>query len=285
MKQVAVIIPVYKPKPNDFEIISLKQVIKILYKYDFKIVTYKELDTAIYDQYLQEGKINYKYEYFDPIFFKDLQGYNKLMLSKDFYKRFTDYKFILIYQLDAYVFRDELEYWCEQDYDFIGAPLMEIEKGSDKKFFIKSGNNGGFSLRKIDYCIKFLNYKGPLLKPSSIYKILKERYNQNKLRLFYVFFNRIIGHKNNINYFIHKINLNEDLVFCLTFSIPVAWINVQLNEYKTWIKPNLPDSSISINFSFEHFPAYLYSINNKLPFGCHAWKDHEFSIFWITYIK
>jgi hypothetical protein len=60
------------------------------------------------------------------------------MLSIDFYKRFRDYKFILIYQLDAYVFRDELEYWCEQDYDFIGAPLIENGKGSDKKIFYKT---------------------------------------------------------------------------------------------------------------------------------------------------
>ena len=31
---------------------------------------------------------------------------------------------MLIYQLDAFVFQDDLAYWCQQNYDYIGAPWL-----------------------------------------------------------------------------------------------------------------------------------------------------------------
>jgi hypothetical protein len=35
-------------------------------------------------------------------------------LSASFYERFLDTKYILIYQLDAFVFKDELQEWCDK---------------------------------------------------------------------------------------------------------------------------------------------------------------------------
>ena len=90
------------------------------------------------------------------------------MLSFNFYESFLDYKYILIYQLDAFVFKDDLIFWCNKNYDYVGAPwiasisnnpftllLNKIssifdskEKKERKKIFFKVGN-GGFSLRKV----------------------------------------------------------------------------------------------------------------------------------------
>jgi len=44
------------------------------------------------------------------------------MMSPAFYDAFKAFDYILIYQLDAFVFRDELEYFCSLGYDYIGAP-------------------------------------------------------------------------------------------------------------------------------------------------------------------
>ena len=44
------------------------------------------------------------------------------MLSPEFYRRFSDTDYILVCQLDAYIFRDELLSWCKKEYDYIGAP-------------------------------------------------------------------------------------------------------------------------------------------------------------------
>lgn len=54
--------------------------------------------------------------------FVSVDSYNEMMLSPDFYRRFQVYDFMLIYQLDAFVFRDELDEWVAKDYDYIGAP-------------------------------------------------------------------------------------------------------------------------------------------------------------------
>lgn len=91
------------------------------------------------------------YIFFHENYFKSIDGYNKLMLSPSFYKAFSNYEYILIYQLDAWVFKDELQHWCNQKYDYIGAPIYQNNK------LIGIGN-GGFSLRKVDYCLKVLAY-------------------------------------------------------------------------------------------------------------------------------
>ncbi len=43
------------------------------------------------------------------------------MMDNTFYKQFLNYEYILIYQLDAFVFKDELNY-CSQGIDYVGAP-------------------------------------------------------------------------------------------------------------------------------------------------------------------
>ena len=80
---------------------------------------------------------------------------------------FLDSEYILIYQLDAFVFKDELKEWCQKGYDYIGAPwIATIEntiwlkyfnivarkfrsknKNNREQIFFKVGN-GGFSLRR-----------------------------------------------------------------------------------------------------------------------------------------
>ena len=46
---------------------------------------------------------------FSDHWFHRVSTYNKLMLSLDFYVRFSAYGYLLVYQLDAWVFSDELD--------------------------------------------------------------------------------------------------------------------------------------------------------------------------------
>jgi hypothetical protein len=78
-----------------------------------------------------------------------------------FYERFIPYEFMLIHQLDAYVFKDELEKWCDKGYDYIGAPKLKLKFLKEKNPFVMPLFepilfNGGFSLRRIKPLIKFL---------------------------------------------------------------------------------------------------------------------------------
>lgn len=64
-------------------------------------------------------------EYFDRGFFESIDGYNKLLCSKEFYDRFTSYNFIIVSQPDVLL----LDHSKLRDfsrlvgrYDYIGAP-------------------------------------------------------------------------------------------------------------------------------------------------------------------
>lgn len=273
-----VVIPIYKSIPNEFELISFIQCLKVLRKHPITIITYVNLDTEHYTNLMITAKVMYTIEYFDSKYFESAATYNQLMLTKDFYTRFKAYKYMLIYQLDAYVFRDELMMWCDKGYDYIGAPLIEDKYGVENKYFLQ-GYNGGFSLRKIDYCIRFLSYKGPILKPHIIFKLVKIEFKDNPFKGFIFFILRSMGRQNNVNYFKSKTHINEDLLFSL--GLYVSWVNSEVKKNEAWFSSNLPSSKEAIKFAFERYPSYLYELNNnQLPFGCHAWEKYEYERFW-----
>ncbi len=159
MKSI-ITIPAYKVNLTEFEKVSFVQCCKILSGHDFSLVCPEDLEVVEYEKILNEFGVKYSIERFDKSYFKNLRGYNLLMLSADFYTRFSSYEYMLIYQLDAYVFRDELDYWCEKGYDYIGAPwigrMAFLHTGMKK---LKPGENGGFSLRKVSSCIQVLGLK------------------------------------------------------------------------------------------------------------------------------
>ena len=146
--KVAVVIPVYKETLNDFEKISLAQCRKILGNYPLIFVAPKGKKFS----YLIEGNI---IAYFPQKFFEGLDGYNELMITPNFYKTFFNYDYILIYQLDAFVFTDKLEYFCSLGYDYIGAHWIyawTVKIILNDSFYRPRVGNGGFSLRNVKAC-------------------------------------------------------------------------------------------------------------------------------------
>ena len=245
-----IIIPVYKSTLSEFELISLNRCLKILCNHDICLITIKELELCLILDVFKKHNIVPYLELFENTYFEGIYGYNRLMLSFDFYDRFKRYKYMLIYQLDAYVFRDELDYWCNQEYDYIGAPspseIKEIVKTKYKNDFDRdidsnfSIYNGGLSLRKIN----------------SFSKIIQE----NK---FYI--DELL-----------KNDWYEDVIF-----------SKLLYEREEKL---LPSNEMAVKFSFECFPSRLYLSNNRqLPMGCHAWYRNEGGIyddwFWFKHIR
>ncbi|MFT3754053.1 MAG: DUF5672 family protein [Paludibacter sp.] len=282
-KDVVIVIPVYKSSLDENEILSFKQCLNILNKYTICIVTYESLSIEYYKCQFDLFGVDYCIKYFDAIYFKNTIGYNHLMTSKCFYKSFEEYKYMLVYQLDAYVFKDELEVWCAKGFDLIGAPLIEDKYGVENKYFLK-GMNGGLSLRNIGYCIRLLSYKGPVLRPNAIWKIVKNEFPTDKFKMLFYYISRSLGRQNTLKYFTDKYYINEDLLFTLT--LHVSWVNNDLQKGETWIYPNLPGLNDALKFAFERYPRFMFEINNKeLPFGCHAWEKYEYDSFWKKYIE
>lgn len=157
---VAVVVPIYRQSLTKLEYIAYRQLINILGEFDIIFMAPEKL---IISPEINEKEI--KFEYFDQEFFESINAYNRLMLSEHFYKRFIEYQFILIYQLDAFVFKNELQYFCDLGYDYIGAPwpygFWPYTLARRKPMYV---GNGGFSLRRVAACIEALNFNKELIE-------------------------------------------------------------------------------------------------------------------------
>ncbi|RZK99245.1 MAG: hypothetical protein EOO89_31305, partial [Pedobacter sp.] len=117
MKSCVVVIPLYAV-PDKLELAFMENGLEKLSEYEFVIACPQDL---IIDDHF--GKLQtLKTERFENAFFQGIEGYNKLLLSKEFYNTFIAYEYLLIHQADVYVFKNELSYWCSLGYAYIGAP-------------------------------------------------------------------------------------------------------------------------------------------------------------------
>lgn len=250
-KNKAVIaIPIYKEILTELELISLKRCFEILHKYPIIFFAPSSLNINFYLKTFS----NFRTEYFDPSYFKSTSTYNQLMLSKAFYERFIDFEYILIYQSDAYVFKDELEYWCNKNYDYIGAPWI------------------GKHLTKLFKTEQFTNELPKITKHKWIYKLLTGK-------------SGLVG---NGGFSLRK---TDSIIHVLTKHAERAktWPLAEDNFFGMYIAAHesdfkIPNIKTAAKFSIENSPEKVFKmINNKLPFGCHNWYG-MFAYFWKKHI-
>ena len=141
--KVAVVIPTHKTELNELEKISLAQCRKVLERYPLIFALPEGKDF----QFLKSDDSVIR---FPAQCFSDIKAYNNLMVSPFFYEAFKDFDYILIYELDAFVFRDELECFCSLGYDYIGAPWAAYLSWFWRSWKATSRvGNSGFCLRRV----------------------------------------------------------------------------------------------------------------------------------------
>lgn len=252
---VNITVPIYKEIPTENDLISLNQLFKILGHHKITFVHPENLNLKYYQHFKSSCKG------FDEKYFKNISGYNSLMLHTDFYSSFSE-KYLLIYQTDCFVFKDELLEWCKKEYDYIGAPWLGsstkipplkliFEKGisttktalnykgnrkfqKDKSLLYNQVGNGGFSLRKREKCIEILK---------ELSEVVKVYLKQKNLGTFYA----------------------EDVFF----SIEPSRNNLEFTK---------PDYKEAAHFAIENKQTKAFEITKgELPFGCHRWdKERDF---------
>lgn len=259
-KSVAIVIPCYKNRLSQSEQVSLKACIHHLASFDTYFVSPNSLDLT---NILAEYPL-IKIERFDDRFFSSQRAYNELVLDESFYLRFINYDYILIYQLDAIVFKNELQMWVDKGYDYIGAPWVsrKYSKGKTKRMscyllqyyhtltknirkkrgywcYNKVGN-GGLSLRKVEKMI-YITHK------------YKEQIKNSKLEC-----------KDHI--------YPEDI-----------WLAWELRKRDTLFMPHWKEA---LKFAVERDPEFAHRLNgNELPFGCHAFNRPPYIHFWSKHIN
>lgn len=155
-KEAAVVIPYHHNDLSSTEQVSYEQCRKVLYNYRIIFVVPEGLEVSV-------NKFPLKWDVITvpPQWMSSVEAYNQMMLNKTFYGLFHQYQYILIYQLDAYVFSDRLLEFCSLGYDYIGAPWLEgkFDMKHEENGVLYVGN-GGFSLRKIDSFLSVLENCG-----------------------------------------------------------------------------------------------------------------------------
>lgn len=164
--KVAVLVPLYKEHLDPLESFSLDHSLSALRNRDVYFMGPDKLRRDYYEQ--RHGSI--PWQTFDRQYFASIAGYNRLLLSRDFYTLFLRYEFMLILQTDAIVLQDHLDYWCGQPFDYVGAPWPDgvelfvnagpFEGDLGKRVKVHVGN-GGLSLRRVRKCLSLLDeYNG-----------------------------------------------------------------------------------------------------------------------------
>jgi Protein of unknown function (DUF5672) len=250
-KTACVVVPVYTTALEPSEWASLDRCIAVLGSHPIILAKPHGLDIrpilAIHPTLLSES--------FADDYFTSVKDYNRLLLKDEFYARFAAYEFMLICQLDAFVFFDRLQEWCRRGYDYVGAPwiphnnppgkLELLASALRRKYFRitnrqykhKAGDhhgqqhysvgNGGFSLRKIASMRSVLSQLDQRAEP----------YRNGE-----------------------RTPWAEDIFFC-----------IEANRYRPHLA--IPGFEESTNFAWETHPEVAARFcKTALPFGFHAWN-------------
>jgi len=126
---VSVIIPIPDPNLSPTQERLLHHSIEALGRYPIIFITYPNADLSI----IKEHKEDIDVIYFPKEYFVSRQALSKLLLMEDFYDQFSWSSYLLVHELNSWVVKDELYYWCKQGYDYLkAAPVIETEhKKSD----------------------------------------------------------------------------------------------------------------------------------------------------------
>ena len=252
MKQkVVILIFTHRSEPSEFERLSFGQCFKILGNHPTRLVCPKGLDISAYKAIAP----NLIADFIDPKWFCSLRDYNLLKVLPWLYRRYSKYEFMLTYELDAYVFRDELRYWCDQGWDYIGAPWFEdfYKCAYDSKVF--GVGNSGFSLRRIPSCLNILNQIQKEKIKSLIKSLIRRRVS---IRTFVA---KMLSPAKLFAPFEGRGWINSDDLF---------WCLVAQPIFKSF---KIPPYEVARRFAFEANARRLYDeCERELPFGCHKWE-------------
>ena len=156
-KTCIIVVPVYKKEPDELETLSFKQLDSVVTDIDICLIHPQSNDIVPYKEVFNNNDVlNIP---FDDSFFTSLESYSRLCLKYDFYKAFEEYEYMLMYQPDCWIFRNDIINWCGLGYDYVGGPIYS--RGSNWPSLIRGNHpmvgNGGLSLRKMTTMLKITN--------------------------------------------------------------------------------------------------------------------------------
>jgi len=198
------------------------------------------------------------FERFAPQHFKSSWDYSRLLLTAEFYKRFSQFDYTVIIQSDVLLLRsvtmEDLESFS---FDYIGAPW--VKRDSNRQLYLSGAGNGGFSMRRNTSFISVLESPTP-------FKAVPLNHFSPKRGLFLA--GAIYGSA--------ALRLTVE-------KLATSLVRAKVHEDTFWarIAPLLhPDFTVcppeaAARFAVEREPAFVSTFAGESgPMGAHAWRKH-----------
>lgn len=267
-KMVAIVVPIsMRAELTPDENVSLRHLRHYLDRYDKYLVAPQSLEFSLPD---------FKVEKFADKFFGSARAHAELQLSEGFYRRFQQYRYILLYHLDALALSDQLMEWCRMGYDYIGAPWIRCE--DTPAVSRPRVGNSGFTLIKIESFLKVFNSDRYSEDPEDYWiraygaqpwyvqaAALPKKYLK-RLR----YFN---GARWEMRRWTSRTDGRENGDY--------FWSDEAIRYYDQF---RIPSVDVGLRFAFEVAPRLCFEMNHhELPFGCHAWARYD-RAFWEPYL-
>lgn len=256
-KSCAVLVPLYRPTLSNSESYALNNNLRILENWPIFLVAPKSIKSFMEKGVFSQFKFNHV-EYFSDYFFTSLYRYSQLLLSAQFYKRFSDFDCILIVQTDAIVFFDSLQSWIDKGFSYVGAPWLNARHFPTEPITFLGVGNGGLSLRRVSDFLRVL----------ASFAYIPNTYHRRTDSFLDVF--RFMKHRMVFSYSKWPLQpkINEDAFWGLLVPRRFEFFKVA-------------DPLTAAAFSFEVEPRSLFKLlGGTVPFGCHAWEKYD-KEFWV----
>jgi len=264
----AVVTPLYRLPLSADEEISLRHLRNYLGHFDRFLIGPEEL---LRSAGVAAKHSDFAIRPFANKYFTSVQGYSRLMVTENFYRAFSAYDYILMYQLDCLVFSSDLESWCRGGWDYIGAPLFEGFR-NDPAGGLWMVGNGGFSLRKVESALNVLNSKRLLDDPKVRGPETKRFGSSPELKRMLIALRTFFlecGFHNTARWMCRELEKHPEFYF----QEDLFWAQKGPRLLQGF---NIASLREALSFSFEMAPRYCYQENGgRLPFGCHAWAKHD----------
>lgn len=256
--EVTIVIPVYRPQLTADERLSIGHNVACLHRYPVVLLAPEGMPlddvlTAFPEDRMPEV-MTVGEEWLGAK--NGIAGYNRMMLSAEFYDRFSQSSYLLVCQPDVWIFRDELADWCREGYDYVGAPWIRrpVYDLPVVRHYLALrrwwADRRGVRLRQ--HCFERVGNGGLSLRHVVRFGSACRRYAAE--------IEACLSHPGHLH--------NEDVFWAL---VPRGF--------------RYPDAQRALDFAFDTNPAAcLKRTGGRLPFGCHGWTKARYRTFWQRFI-
>jgi len=254
-----VVIPVHLPTPSPSEVVSLRHCAKVLGCREIVILAPKNLDLGFYRELLPNAT-DLRVE---PYWMASLKAYNQMMISPLVFEALSGFTHMIVHEPDALILSDEIDYWCNQPFDYIGAPWFEGWSSAVKNARVIGVGNFGFSLHRLSTSRRVTSSFQRWYPYSSIKQDLRHGFRGDRERLRQGLSGLGSG---GLLRGAHKLYSKHCDMFW-SFTVPEV-----ITDYR------LATADIAVQFAWEVLPSRCMEMSRgNLPFGIHAWAKYNFA--------